>query len=230
MTLHLYYHPFSSYCQKVMIALHERELSYEQHVVNLGDERSKAEFAAVWPYAKFPVLNDDYARVTMPESTLIIEYLDTLSASGKRLTPIDPAHLRAVRLLDRVIDNYIQTPMQKIVADRLRPEGKRDPHGVEEARALLEKSYAFLEARINQTYLSGPDVTLADCAAAPALFYAQKVAPFADRYPLLGAYLERMLDRPSFARCVDEARQFREFFPSADSDADWPERSGRTSF
>lgn len=230
MTLHLYYHPFSSYCQKVMIALHERELSCEPHVVNLGDERSKAEFAAVWPYAKFPVLNDDHARVTMPESTLIIEYLDTLSASGKRLTPIDPAHLRAVRLLDRVIDNYIQTPMQKIVADRLRPEGKRDPHGVEEARALLESSYAFLEPRINQTYLSGPDVTLADCAAAPALFYAQKVAPFADRYPLLGAYFERMLDRPSFARCVEEARPFREFFPSADSDSDWPESSGRTAF
>ena len=230
MTLHLYYHPFSSYCQKVMTALHERDLPYEQHVVNLGDERSKAEFAAVWPYAKFPVLNDDHARVTLPESSLIIEYLDTLSASGKRLTPIDPAHLRAVRLLDRVVDNYVQTPMQKIVADRLRPEGKRDPHGVEEARALLETSYRFLEERIVSTFLSGPDFTLADCSAAPALFYAQKVAPFADRYPRLGDYLQRVLDRPSFARCVEEARSFREFFPSADSDADWPESSGRMSF
>ncbi|MDB5668286.1 MAG: glutathione S-transferase [Alphaproteobacteria bacterium] len=230
MTLHLYYHPFSSYCQKVMIALHERGLPYERNVVDLGNERSKAEFATIWPYAKFPVLNDDHARVTLPESSVIIEYLDTLSASGKRMTPIDPTHLRAVHLLDRVIDNYVQTPMQKIVADRLRPEGKRDPHGVEEARALLETSYAFLEARIIQSYLSGPDVTLADCAAAPALFYAQKVAPFADRYSLLGAYLERMLDRPSFARCVEEARPFREFFPSAETDADWPESSGRTAF
>lgn len=230
MTLHLYYHPFSSYCQKVMTALHERELPYERHLIDLGDERSRSEFAAVWPYAKFPVLNDDYAGVTLPESTLIIEYIDTLSASGKRLTPIDPAHLRAVRLLDRVIDNYIQTPMQKIVADRLRPEGKRDPHGVEEARALLDTSYRFLEPRIVQRYLSGPDFTLADCAAAPALFYAQKVAPFAHAYPKLGDYLERVLDRPSFARCVEDARPFREYFPSADGDADWPETSGRQSF
>ena len=229
-TLHLYYHPFSSYCQKVMTALHERDLPYERHVVDLGDPRSKAEFAAIWPFAKFPVLADDYGRVTLPESSLIIEYLDTLSASGKRMTPIDATHLRAVRLLDRVIDNYIQTPVQKIVGDRLRPEDKRDPHGVEEARALLETSYQFLEPRIVQTYLSGPDVTLADCAAAPALFYAQKVAPFADRYPLLADYLQRMLERPSFARCVEEARYFREYFPSADGDADWPESSGRAAF
>lgn len=229
-TLHLYYHPFSSYCQKVMTALHERELPYERHVVDLGDPRSKAEFAAIWPFAKFPVLADDYGRVTLPESSLIIEYLDTLSASGKRMTPIDPTHLRAVHLLDRVIDNYVQTPMQKIVGDRLRPEGKRDPHGVEEARALLETSYRFLEERIVETYLSGPDFTLADCAAAPALFYAQKVAPFADRYPLLGAYLERVLDRPSFRRCVEEARSFREFFPSADTDAEWPESVNRMAF
>ena len=230
MTLHLYYHPFSSYCQKVMIALHERELPYEGHVVNLGDAQSKAGFAAIWPYAKFPVINDDFARVTLPESTLIIEYLDTLSASGKRLTPIDPVHLRSVHLLDRVIDNYIQTPMQKIVGDRLRPEGARDPHGVEEARSLLDTSYRFLEERIIQTYLSGPDVTLADCAAAPALFYAQKVAPFAERYPKLGSYLERMLDRPSFARCVEEARPFREHFPAADTDGVWPEGAGRAAF
>lgn len=230
MTLHLYYHPFSSYCQKVMIALHERELPYQAHLVDLGDERSKAEFAAIWPYAKFPVLHDDSGRVTLPESTVIIEYLDTLPSPAPRLIPDDPTHLRAIHLLDRVLDNYVQTPMQKVVGDRLRPEGKRDPYGVAEARALLGTTYRWLEERIIQTYLSGPDFTLADCAAAPALFYAQKVAPFCDDYPKLGAYLDRLLERPSFRRCVDEARSFREYFPSEPTDADWPEGAARMAF
>jgi len=229
-TLFLYYHPFSSYCQKVLLALYERQIPFEPHEVNLGDERSRAEFAAIWPYAKFPVLNDSDARVTLPESTVIIEYLDTLPAPGKRLIPDDPGHLRAVHLLDRVLDNYLQTPVQKIVGDRLRPEEKRDAHGVEEARALLTTTYRFLESRIIQTWLSGPDFTLADCAAAPPLFYAQRLAPFRDDYPKLGAYFDRLMDRPSFRRCIDEARYFREFFPSSDSDADWPEPVNRMAF
>ena len=230
MTLHLYYHPFSSYCQKVMIALHERQLPYEAHLVDLGDARSKAEFAAFWPYAKFPVLNDDSGRITLPESTVIIEYIDTLPSPAPYLLPEDPAHLRAIHLLDRVLDNYVQTPMQKIVGDRLRPEAQRDPYGVGEARALLDTTYRWLEGRIVQTYLSGPDFTLADCAAAPALFYAQKVAPFRDDYPKLSAYLDRLLERPSFRRCLDEARPFREYFPSEPTDAEWPERSARMAF
>jgi glutathione S-transferase len=230
MTLFLYYHPFSSFCQKVLIALYEKELEFEPYLIDLGDERSRAELTAIWPFAKFPVLHHLEAGVTLPESSLIVEYVDTLSQAGPNLLPADPVRARNARLLDRTLDNYLHVPMQKIVADRLRPEGRRDPHGVEEARATIATAYRQLERGLGATgWLNGSDFSLADCAAAPPLFYLTRVAPF-DAYPKLQAYFGRLMERPSFRRCVEEARQYRPFFPAADSDAGWPDEELRVAF
>jgi glutathione S-transferase len=230
MTLILYYHPFSSYCHKAMMALYEKELAFEPFLIDLGDERSRAQFAAIWPYAKFPVLHDIDAGVTLPESTIIAEYADGLSAAGPRLIPERADEARGVRLFDRMLDNYLHTPMQKIVADRLRPAGAGDPHGVKEARATLATTYQLLESRITGSgWISGPNFSLADCAAAPPLFYAARLAPLSD-YPRLSAYLERVMDRPSFRRCLDGARPYRSFFPADPSDAAWPDEDVRVVF
>ena len=223
MTLFLYYHPFSSFCQKVLIALYEKQLEFEPYLIDLGNERSRAELAAIWPFAKFPVVHHLEAGVTLPESSLIIEYLDTLSEAGPALIPADPARARNARLLDRTIDNYLHAPMQKIVVDRLRPDGKNDPHGVEEARATIATAFRQIERGLGGTgWLNGADFSIADCAAAPPLFYLSRIAPFAG-YPKLQAYFDRLMARPSFRRCVEEARPFRSFFPAAPNDAGWPD-------
>jgi glutathione S-transferase len=230
MTLILYYHPFSSYCHKAMMALYEKELAFEPFQIDLGDERSRAQFAAIWPYAKFPVLHDTAASVTLPEATIIAEYADGLSAAGPRLIPTRPEEARNVRLFDRLLDNYLHTPLQKIVGDRLRPADKRDPHGVAEARATLATTYRLLESRIPETgWIAGPDFTLADCAAAPPLFYAARVAPLAG-HPRLSRYLKRAMERPSFRRCLDGARPFRHFFPAAPTDEGWADEDDRVTF
>ena len=223
MTLFLYYHPFSSFCQKVLIALYEKELDFEPYRIDLGDERSRGELTAIWPFAKFPVLHHLEAGVTLPESSIINEYVDGLSEAGPKLLPADPVRARNVRLLDRIIDSYLHVPMQKIVADRLRPEGGRDPHGVEEARATIATLYRQLERSLGTTgWLNGTDFSLADCAAAPPLFYCSRVAPFG-AYPRIQAYFGRLMERDSFKRCVDEARRYRDLFPAAPDDAPWPD-------
>jgi len=230
MTLILYYHPFSSYCQKVLIALYEKELPFSPYFIDLGDQRQRAEFAAIWPHAKFPVIHDVDAGVTLPESSMIIEYLDGLSQAGLRLIPAEPAAARNVRLFDRTIDNYLHTPMQKIVADRLRPEGRSDPLGVEEARVTIATTCRLLESRLTTNgWLAGPDFTLADCAAAPPLFVLAKLMAL-NAYPRLFAYLQRAMERPSFRRCLDDAREYRRFFPSLPGDRDWPDAEARIAF
>jgi glutathione S-transferase len=230
MTLILYYHPFSSYCQKAMMALYEKELAYEPFLIDLTNPTARAQFAAIWPYAKFPVLHDIAAGLTLPESTIIAEYADGLGTAGSRLIPADPMEARNVRLFDRTLDNYLHTPLQKIVGDRLRPAGTGDPHGVEEARATLATTYKLLESRLSEIgWMAGPDFTLADCAAIPPLFYAARLAPLTG-HRRLAAYLERAMKRPSFRRCLDEARPFRSFFPAAPGDAGWPDEDGRIAF
>jgi glutathione S-transferase len=214
MMLTLYFHPFASFCQKVLIALYENGTPFIPHVVDLGDEKSRAEFAAIWPIAKFPVLREEPSGRAIPESSSIIEYLAQNHPGGTSLVPADPEDALQVRGWDRFYDNYVQVPMQKIVGDRLRAPGQHDPQGVAEAKALLETAYGIIEREMaGKSWATGNAFTMADCAAAPALFYADMVLPFDASHPNVAAYYRRLLARPSFARVVEEARPYRELFP-----------------
>ena len=218
MTLTVHEHPFAAYCWKVLIALYERNVPFERHLI--GDEADRARLAELWPMAGMPVLVDDAARVTLPESSIIIEYLDR-HGEAPALVPADPAAALRTRLWDRVIDAYVMTPMQKIVGDRLRPEADRDPFGVAEARRALEAAYRWLdEAMGGREWAAGEAFSLADCAAAPALFYADWTHPIDKAFTQVHAYRRRLLARPSFARAVDEARPYRAYFPLGAPDRD----------
>ncbi|MDQ6868037.1 MAG: glutathione S-transferase family protein [Pseudomonadota bacterium] len=214
MSLQLYFHPFASFCQKVLIALYENDIPFDPHVVDLGDEKSRADFEAIWPIGKFPVLRDEAAGRTIPESSIIIEYLAQYYPGGASLVPVDAELALLTRTWDRFYDHYVELPMQKIVTDRLRPQGRHDTHGVEESKALLETAYRVLEQEMeNRTWAIGEVFTMADCAAAPALFYADLVLPFDDKHQNLKAYFQRLLERPSFVRVLEEAKPYRRLFP-----------------
>lgn len=230
MTLHLYCHPFSSFCMKTLMALYEKDVAFESHIVDLSNDRQRGELLALWPYGKFPVLHDSDTGITMAESSMIIEFAD--AASGARLVPADPAASRGVRLWDRILDNYLHVPMQKVVTDRLRPAGQSDATGVDDARNTLAITYRMLDRALaaGGPWLFGDLFTLADCAAAPPLFYAERVAPFRAGHPNLAGYFARLLERPSFKRCLDEARSYRHFFPEAAGDRGWPDEPGRLAF
>jgi glutathione S-transferase len=212
MTLKLHYHPFSSFCQKVLVALYEREVPFEGVLV--GDPESRAALERLWPMGKFPLLRDEARGETVPESSVIIEYLDLRHPGPPPLVPTDPEAALKARQWDRFFDHYVEVPLQKVVGDSLRPEGARDPHGVGEAKAVLVRAYDHLEEELaaDGGWIAGETFTIADCGAAPALFYAAKVEPFGGR-PRLEAYYRRLRERPSFARAVDEARPFRTYFP-----------------
>lgn len=217
MTPTLYGHPFSSYTQKALIALYENDTAFQFR--SLEDKQAEAEWAALWPIKRFPVLRDDGRSVM--EASVIIEYLDLHYPGPKRLLPRDPGAAIDVRFMDRFFDNYVMTPMQKIVLDRLRPEGDRDSFGVAEARRALETAYGWLNGRVNdREWAAGEEFSLADCAAAPALFYADWAHPIDDSYSHVKAYRRRVLARPSFARAVDEARPYRAYFPLGAPDRD----------
>ena len=218
MALVLYGHPFSSYCQKALIALYENDLPFELRVLG-EDERTEAEHTALWPMRKMPVLVDD-GRVLF-EATVIVEHLDVQHPGRVQLVPRDPREALEVRMLDRFFDNYVMTPMQKIVGDRIRPEESRDRYGVEEARDMLDTAYAWLDGELlGRRWASGDAFTLADCAAAPALFYADWAHPIEPRHANVVRYRRRLLTRPSFARAVDEARPYRPNFPLGAPDRD----------
>ncbi|MFS8063621.1 MAG: glutathione S-transferase family protein [Luteimonas sp.] len=213
----LYAHPFSSYSQKVLVALYENQTPFEYR--SLESPGAPEELAALWPIKRFPVLVD--AGRTVLEATSIIEYLDIHHPGPMRLVPIDADTALQVRMMDRVFDNYVSTPQQKVVFDRLRPEPVRDPHGVVEARAMLATAYAWLDkVMANREWAAGDSFTLADCAAAPFLFYADWTERIDPAFANLLDYRHRLLARPSFARAVEEARPFRKYFPLGAPDRD----------
>src|SRR5262245_1538292 len=214
MSLKLYFHPLASFCWKVLIPLYENDTPFEGHIVDLADAASATAFKKVWPIGRFPVLRDEARGRTVPESSTIIEYLAQHYPGRTQLVPTDPALARQVRFRDRFYDHYVHVPMQKIVTDRIRPEGRQDPHGVEEARALLRTSLDMIEEDMGaRTWALGNAFTMADCAPAPALFYADKVMPLAATHRSTAAYLQRLMQRPSFARVLQEAQPYFKMFP-----------------
>jgi glutathione S-transferase len=214
MALTLYFHPLASYCHKALIALYENATPFVAKVVNLQDPAESEALRKLWPVRKFPLLHDAERDRTIPESSIIIEYLDQYYPGRTRFIPADADLARETRLWDRFFDLYIHQPMQQAVGDRLRPAEARDPFGVNEAKARLSSSYDIAEQQLaGRTWAMGDAFTLADCAAAPALFFADKVVPFAVTHPNLAAYLARLKQRPSYARTLEEAEPFMQYFP-----------------
>ena len=219
MSLTLYAHPFSSYCQKVLIALYENGTPFVYRLLSPEDPGAFEELTARWPLRKFPVLDDDGR--TLVEATIIIEHLALNHSGPFRPLPDDPRATLAVRMLDRFFDNYVMTPMQKIVADAMRSPQARDAQGVAEARSMLDVAYRWLDDALRgRTWAAGDRFSLADCAAAPALFYADWVQPIPGHFATVRAYRSRLLARPSFARAVEEARPYRALFPPGAPDRD----------
>ena len=214
MSLKLYFHPLASFCHKALIALYQNSIPFEPIVVDLTDPASSAAFRKVWPMAKMPVLRDETRDRTVAESSIVIEYLDAFYPGATRFVPSDPDRAWQTRMWDRFYDHYVQEPMQKIVTDRLRPAGDADAYGVEQAKKQLLEAYKVAEPMMqSKTWAMGEDFTLADCAAAPALFYANTVMPFGRTEKNLSDYLERLMGRSSFARVLEEAQPYFSLFP-----------------
>ncbi|WP_160109428.1 glutathione S-transferase family protein [Pseudomonas izuensis] len=214
MALTLYYHPLSSFCHKVLIALYEHDIEFEKRLIDLSSPTDRAELEALWPLIKFPVIRDHARQRDVPESSVIIEYLDRLYGGQHPLIPEDWDTALQVRLWDRFFDQYIQGPLQQIVADRLYAT-----HGdLTKQQATLRTAYGMLERQLSQnTWVASPGFSLADCSAAPALFYASTLVPLPDDCPHLNAYFERLIQRPSFQRVIDEARPWFSFYPFAEA-------------
>lgn len=215
MTLKLHAHPLSSYCWKALIAFYEKATPFEFELLDLGDPEAFAEFAALWPIAKMPVLVDGQRVIV--ETSIIIEYLDLYQPASLLLVPEDREAAIEVRMLDRIFDNYVMTPMQKIVFNRFCPAEARNAHDVMAARRTIDTAFGWLEERLKgRIWAAGESFSLADCAAAPSLHYADKVQPMAGRFPGLADYLARLEARPSFARVLKEAEPYAHMFPKGD--------------
>ncbi len=217
--LKLYAHPFSSYCQKVLIALYENATPFEFRMLAPEEPRTTEEFAMLWPLKRMPLLVD--GDRTVMEASIIIEHLDVFHGGPVRMVPQEPGLALDVRMMDRVFDNYVMTPMQRIVFDAIRAPNMRDRNVVAESKDLLETSYRWLDNVMSKRqWAAGEVFSLADCAAAPALFYADWVHPIDTVFANLTAYRRRLLARPSFARAADEARPYRGYFPLGAPDRD----------
>lgn len=213
--LRLYGHPLSTFCMKVAMALYEAGTPFEHELVDFGDEGSLARFQAVAPLGKMPVLLDEDRGEAVPETSIIFDYLASVDPAAATLMPSDPALAWKVRLADRIFDLHVQTPMQKVIDDRLRPADAKDPFGVEQARGHLRRTLDVLEhGRDGQAWAVGEAFTFADCSAAPALFYADKVVPFEASHPAVWAYFQRLKARPSFARVLEEAEPYLHMYPA----------------
>lgn len=218
MALTLYSHPLASYCWKVLIALYENDTHFTQHIVDLGDPNARAAFAALWPTAKIPLLQDTTRGRIVPETSIMIEYLERHYPGHRPMLPAEEDARLEARLWDRLFDSYVMTPMQGIVANRLRPEHERDARRVSDAEATLHMAYDLIETHLaRREWAAGDDFSIADCTAAPSLFYASILVPFAAAHARLAAYFERLLARPSVARTIDEARPYFQNFPFKDS-------------
>ncbi len=219
MSLMLYAHPFSAYCQKVLISLYENDTPFTLRLLEQTDPATFAEFAALWPIKRFPLLVD--AGQPIRESTIIIEHLDLHHPGPVRLVPEDRAAALEVRFMDRYFDNYIMTPVQTVVFEAMRDASERDPRGVANARAMLDTAYGWLDQRMaDREWAAGDRFSLADCAAAPSLFYADWTHRIGDTYPHLRAYRARLNARPSFARAIEGGRPYRSYFPLGAPDRD----------
>jgi len=214
MSLILYMHPLASFCHKVLIALYENSTPFEARTVDLADEVSSADLLESWPVGKIPVLRDTLHNRAIPETSIIIEYLQARYPGPVPLIPGDFDAALSARLWDRFFDLYVGVPMQKIVLDRLRPEYQKDPAGVSEAFETLKTSYDMIEQHLQgKTWANGEAFSIADCAALPALFFAETLSPFSQSHPNLAGYFERLLSRPSVIRTLDEARPYFQYYP-----------------
>jgi glutathione S-transferase len=212
----LYAHPFSSYCWKVLIALWENGIAFDYRRVN--DPANAQAWQQAWPFKKMPLLVD--GGTSVPEATIIIEHLQLHHSGPVKMIPADPAAALEVRLLDRLSDNYLMSPLQTIVSNRIRHEKDRDAVGASQAHALLDTAYEWWNERMKDREWAGTNFGLADCAAAPALFYTDWIHPIPQNLGALRDYRARLLARPSIARAVDEARPFRNLFPFGDPGRD----------
>jgi glutathione S-transferase len=215
MSFTLYYHPLASFCWKALIALYEADIAFEPRQVNLGDPADRAAFETIWPLGKFPVLRDNARGKTIPESSVIVDYLARTEPSAASLVPGDPDLAMQTRLIDRLLDGYVHLPMQQVVAERMRPSGHHDPFGAEQARGQIRAGYKLIAPMIAGPWAMGEAFTLADCSALPALFYADYAVPLAEQ-PELAAYLGRLKARPSVARVLAEATPYFQYFPLKD--------------
>ena len=219
MPLILYGHPFSSYTQKALIALYENDTPFEFRCIGPDTPQHAAEWLRRWPLRKFPLLLD--GERTIVESSIIIEYLQLAHPGQVRLLPADPMAALDVRFLDRFFDLHVMDAMQIAVEAALGRIPVKSEQGLAIASERLERAYGWLEGHlVGKTWAAGADFTLADCAAAPFLFYADWVHQISETYPVLRAYRSRLLARPSFARAVEEARPFRSLFPLGAPDRD----------
>lgn len=209
MPLTLYYHPLASFCHKVLIALYENDMAFEARIIDLGADIDRAELGALWPLRKFPVLRDHQRQLTMPESSIIIEYLDQF-VTQHRMIPGDFNDALTVRLWDRIFDNHVHAPMQEIVLDHLRG-AKGDMGG---PRATMRTAYALIDQHMaSLPWAAGQGFSMADCAAAPALFYAHTLVPFSEQHVNLRTYFDKLMDRPSVQRVLAEARPYFPMYP-----------------
>ncbi|MCY1287270.1 glutathione S-transferase [Pseudomonas jessenii] len=214
MSLTLYFHPLSSFCHKALIALYELGIEFEKRAIDLGNEADRAELQALWPIGKFPVLRDHARQKDVPESSVIIEYLDRLHPGQVHLVPDDWETALEVRLWDRFFDLHIQVPMQKIVADRINAANG----DLTRERAALMTAYGMLERQLTaRTWVASPAFSMADCAAAPALFYASTLVPFPGDHRHLSAYFDRLTQRSSVKQVIDEARPYFSWYPFAEA-------------
>ena len=206
--LKLYYHPLSSFCWKATIALYENDTPFEKIVVNLQEDASRRAFLEVWPIGQFPVVKDETRDRLVPESSIIIEYLDDHYRGRTRFIPEDMDKAREVRMRDRFFDLHVQVPMQHIMDDRWRKDEDKNRIGVEKMRAHITTALDMIESDVGRNWAMGEDFTMADIAAMPALFYANVAMPFGDARPKTLAYLARLKKRPSIARTLKDAAPF----------------------